>query len=189
MVVFILIIIFIALATCTFEETILSAINAVRAQKKNPPAKAGSIKPLTWNAGLAKLAAEWAEKCNFSHNYLNVKLAPFSYIGQNIFGGPSTNGANAVSAWAAEKEKYTYTTISSTNYLKTGHYTQLIWSGTTQVGCATKTCKGLVNFPEGTGITVCNFGQGGNYQNEYPYPKSSAATTLEEDSLEDEEMY
>jgi hypothetical protein len=79
------------------------------------------------------------------------------YIGENIFG--STGAANpqqAVSLWASEAEDYDYD--SNTCSAVCGHYTQVVWSTTVEVGCGIATCAGLMY----SHVIVCNYGPGGN---------------------------
>jgi len=51
---------------------------------------------------------------------------------------------------------------------KWGHFSQIVWKGTTHVACYTKTCKKLGNV-DGDDIpfTVCNYSPPGNYDGEY----------------------
>jgi hypothetical protein len=51
---------------------------------------------------------------------------------------------------------------------KWGHFSQIVWKGTTHVGCWTKLCTKLGNV-DGDSIpfTVCNYGPAGNFAGEY----------------------
>lgn len=50
-----------------------------------------------------------------------------------------------------------------------GHFTQIVWKGTKQVGCATFKCDSLAGV--GGGVppfnSVCNYSPPGNYQDQY----------------------
>lgn len=49
------------------------------------------------------------------------------------------------------------------NFEKWGHFSQIVWKGTTQVGCATTVCGTLQNIGAGPiPFTVCNYGPAGN---------------------------
>ena len=44
--------------------------------------------------------------------------------------------------------------------METGHFTQVVWRGTTQVGCGHSQCKG-------NDIWVCNYDPAGNWDGQY----------------------
>lgn len=50
-----------------------------------------------------------------------------------------------------------------------GHFSQIVWKGTTHVGCATVMCHGLGNIDSSSSLpfTVCNYSPPGNYAGEY----------------------
>ena len=56
------------------------------------------------------------------------------------------------------------------NFEKWGHYSQIVWKSTTQVGCYTQYCSnGLANTGGGVSpyFTVCNYSPPGNFGGEY----------------------
>jgi hypothetical protein len=54
-----------------------------------------------------------------------------------------------------------------TNFSTWGHFTQIVWKDTTQVGCATVSCSDLKNVGGAAPYTVCNYGTPGNYAGAY----------------------
>ena len=48
-----------------------------------------------------------------------------------------------------------------TNFEKWGHFTQIVWKTTKQVGCATVQCDYLQNGGKNLPFTVCNYGPPG----------------------------
>jgi hypothetical protein len=44
--------------------------------------------------------------------------------------------------------------------MQTGHFTQVVWRGTRQVGCGKSQCKGM-------DIWVCNYDPAGNWDGQY----------------------
>jgi hypothetical protein len=46
------------------------------------------------------------------------------------------------------------------NFADVGHYTQIVWAATTQVGCATQTC------PDSSPFTVCDYSPPGKLRSE-----------------------
>ncbi|MEO6636834.1 MAG: CAP domain-containing protein [Ginsengibacter sp.] len=89
----------------------------------------------------------------------------FGY-GENVFGGSPAaafKGVDAANAWLREKEKYTYSKLREDNWFATGHYTQMIWKSTTEVGLGMATC------PTGGIVIVGDYSPAGNMSGEYPY--------------------
>jgi hypothetical protein len=122
------------------------------------------VEPLVWSPSLAVTAQAWAEACVdvaapsglIDHNPNRSQGHPY-YVGENIYGTTGTaNAQQAVALWAAEVEDYDYATNSCSGVC--GHYTQLVWDTTLEVGCATATCSGLTY----RNVIVCNYGPGGN---------------------------
>ena len=130
---------------------ILAAHNEVRARVDVPP--------LRWSNRLAAHAQEWA-----SHLLRDRKFyhRPHPIFGENLFdimGGRATPD-EVVRTWASEARDYSYR--ANTCRAVCGHYTQLIWSGTREVGCA------IARDP-GREVWVCNYNPPGNWIGERPY--------------------
>ncbi|MBO4329990.1 MAG: hypothetical protein J5820_05070, partial [Rhodocyclaceae bacterium] len=54
-----------------------------------------------------------------------------------------------------EKSIYNGEAIDNSNYLTFGHYTQMVWNTTTEIGCGYKVCSGAIQM-------VCNYNPPGN---------------------------
>lgn len=116
---------------------------------------------LIWNEDLAIYALEWAENLTQKNNGL-VHRKPNKY-GENLayfFGEDVSKG---VLNWNEEKLIYIYEEIDKFNYKETGHYSQIIWKKTTEVGC------GCVRNKDGVLFLVCNYNPPGNFLGEKPY--------------------
>ncbi|XP_071742139.1 pathogenesis-related protein PR-1-like [Rutidosis leptorrhynchoides] len=120
------------------------------------------MRPLVWDAGLAKYADMYARQrrqdCLLKHSN-----GPF---GENIFwaSGDGWTPAEAAVAWVAEKRWYNYRSNSCGGGRECGHYTQVVWKNTKRIGCARVTCFG------GRGVFMtCNYFPPGNYIGERPY--------------------
>ncbi|PSC71503.1 PR-1 [Micractinium conductrix] len=122
---------------CPDPQRALDAHNAARAQR--------GAAPLAWSADLAAGAQRWSAGCLFQHS-----SAPG--IGENLYMSSAAGAtcADAVSMWVAEAPLYTG------SYNKaTGHWTQIVWKGTTHVGCGLARC--------GSGVMVtCRYTPPGN---------------------------
>ncbi|KAL3461139.1 CAP domain-containing protein [Aspergillus heterothallicus] len=105
-----------------FRSSVLSTTNDYRAQH--------NASALTWNDTLADYAAHWAKGCIWEHSH--------GAYGENLAYGYG-NATSAVQAWGDEREMYDFD--KPTGFTKeTGHFTQLVWRGTRQVGCAAVDC-------------------------------------------------
>jgi len=131
-------------------------------------AEVGSA-PLTWNEDLAKYALAWGNHlasigCDMEHRPYSGEWA--QKYGENLYwcSGKTGTPTDAVTGWGNEKKDYNGKVISNATMVA-GHYTQMIWSNTTQVGCAIVKCDGNQY------IIVCNYNPPGNYVGESPYKK------------------
>lgn len=137
-------------------EGITAAHNQIRA--------AHGVPPLVWDPALAATAQAWADSCTdndapiglVDHNPNRSDGHPW-YVGENIYGsgGPAL-GTDAVALWASEEASYDY--ASNTCNGICGHYTQIVWAASTNLGCGISSCPGLAYG----NTVVCDYGPGGN---------------------------
>ena len=123
------------------------------------------VPPLAWNAALAVDAARWAEhlaatgRLEHSHD---------DGAGENIWAGtPDRFALEAmVDGWAREKRDFvpgTFPANSRTGkFADIGHYTQLVWRRTREVGCA-------VAHGATQDVLVCRYAEPGNVVGERPF--------------------
>ncbi|KAF3911139.1 Pseudecin [Arthrobotrys entomopaga] len=111
--------------------------------------------PLTWNTTLAAAALKSASKCVFAHTTNNR-------YGENIAAGTYTNPAFYAAMWYNEVSLYNYNKPGFTE--ATGHFTQVVWRGSKQLGCAWVKCPGTFPwylfceyFPAGNVLPASNF--------------------------------
>jgi uncharacterized protein YkwD len=88
------------------------------------------VNALTWSDELAQLAQDWADHLA---EFGEIDHRPNNKYGENVaFDSSVLAGAER---WYSEIQKYTHPTkINGTNYLTFGHYTQMVWKGSTQIG-------------------------------------------------------
>jgi len=126
------------------------------------------VPPVHWNDELAAGAQAYADTCPSGHstNEYRQNVAGFSQVGENLYSG--TDVLNGIALFADERLLYEFgTEITEDNFTPIGHYTQLVWYDTTDVGCAVGNC--------GTWRTVCWYGPAGNFLGEAPYDEAEGA--------------
>jgi hypothetical protein len=74
---------------------------------------------------------------------------------------PTGTAAAVVAQWAAERSAYDHASGACSGTC--GHYTQLVWSKSSALGCGVASCAG------GGEIWVCNYDPAGNVMGEAPY--------------------
>lgn len=148
---------------------ITAAHNQVRAMVQTQP----PLPALTWSPALAATAAAWVAQCKdtmaptglVDHNAGRSTGHPY-YVGENIYASSgNATGQSAVTSWAAEATNYTYASNTCAAGKVCGHYTQLVWRATTEVGCALADCPSL----QYKSTVVCDYGPGGNNGSQKPY--------------------
>lgn len=152
-------------------EAFLPAHNAVRIQHRLPQ--------LAWSPRLAGYAQQWAShlqrtnNCNMKHRPRNGRFA--QQYGENLFWvGPIRWSDGRIAratytpemityAWADERRDYRYRSNSCKSGKICGHYTQIVWRDTQQLGCAKAICR------DQSQLWVCNYNPPGNYRGKKPY--------------------
>jgi pathogenesis-related protein 1 len=154
-------------ASSPLATEMVTAHNAVRAGATPTPEPA--LTPLTWSNDAATVAQTYAAQCLFEHN---KNRGPY---GENLAAAAppgSKADAEVVHDWASEASDYSYTKNTCAPDKVCGHYTQVVWRKTTQVGCATVLCTKNspfgARFPEWQ-LWVCNYTPPGNYVGQRPY--------------------
>lgn len=143
-----------------FEERVLAAHNRERS--------ALGVAPLRWDPALVSAAQGWAAHLSASGRFEHAPDGAGEPQGENLWAG--TRGAYGLEAmvdgWVREKRFFrqgTFPHNSTTGRVEdVGHYTQLVWRETRQVGCA---------LAHGTAedVLVCRYSEAGNYVGEVPF--------------------
>jgi pathogenesis-related protein 1 len=130
---------------------LLDAHNSARARVGCPP--------LAWSRGLAGEAKRWADQLLATHTFAQQPDDPH---GENLFlitGGIVTS-AEVVQTWVAERGDYNPN--SNTCAGVCGHYTQVVWRTTREVGCG-------MAFDGYREVWVCEYDPPGNVGGVRPY--------------------
>jgi pathogenesis-related protein 1 len=168
-----------------------AAHNAVRAMVQTTP----PLPPMTWSPTLAAYAQDWVDMlasspstCAMPMHRSGKDLQKQGY-GENLAASASrparmTTPQYAVDGWAGEVMCWTPGTISIPGvvagtekcdqncYLAMhsdgcGHYTQVVWRTSTQVGCGVASCLGSDGLT--WEIWICNYAPAGNIAGQAPY--------------------
>jgi len=146
------------------RDEILAQHNLFRAEVGQPP--------LVWDATLAAGAQEWADAKQadgkFAHSGTN--------LGENLAGGEVKDAtirlATGVGVTPPDDERANYQSDpqpTGQEKKPVGHYTQIVWSSTTKVGCGFAPANKLA-----FGMVVCRYSPPGNFQGQFPYPPGTA---------------
>jgi pathogenesis-related protein 1 len=144
-----------------FADAFVAAHNQHRAHVSpaaNPP-----LPNVTWSNELAAQARAWAERCEFNHSKTD--------LGENL--SARTDMADPeviVAAWAAEGENFDYKRNRCASGEVCGHYTQVVWRDSTQIGCGMAQCGAGGPFGDTQWfLWVCNYSPAGNWSGQRPY--------------------
>lgn len=148
----------IAAQASDLSDQVLSVHNAERARVGEAP--------LTWSDKLSADAKVWADHLAATGKFYHDPQNP--YEGENLSAGGkgAFTYTQLTQLWADEKAKFNpgvFPDVSTDgNWANVGHYTQMIWRGTTEVGCA-------VSTGESFDFLVCRYSTAGNVIGEKVY--------------------
>jgi pathogenesis-related protein 1 len=142
------------------RDEILAQHNLYRAEVGQPP--------LAWDDTIAAGAQQWADAKQadgrFEHSDTN--------LGENLAGGEVKDAtirlATGVGVTPPDDERASYQTDpqpTGQEKKKVGHYTQIVWSSTTKLGCGFAPANQLA-----FGLVVCRYSPPGNFRGQFPYP-------------------
>jgi len=128
-----------------FARDLVAAHNRYRAKHNAPP--------LRWNSGAATAAQRWA---NHLAKQKALQHGDHEGMGQNLAmaSGKELTGQGATDMWYNEVQRYDFNNPGFAS--GTGHFTQLVWVETTQVGV------GKATNNDGQTYVVANYTPPGN---------------------------
>jgi pathogenesis-related protein 1 len=96
-------------------------------------------------------------------------------LGENLFWGSPVDYSDGTSkvqvvtptqvigSWSREKVDYNFAANTCASGKVCGHYTQMVWKSTTEIGCGKAVC------PDHSQIWVCHYKPAGNIIGQRPY--------------------
>lgn len=120
------------------------------------------VNAVVWSISLANDAEEYAKKLAKSGRFEHSK----SEDGENLYWYSSTHQnpmTEASKSWYEEIQLYRYRKCCGPNFSDTGHYTQMVWGNTTEIGMGVAVSKG------GETYVVARYNPAGNFQGQFPY--------------------
>lgn len=132
-------------------QAMLEQHNSYRARHNAPP--------MTWNEELVKTAYTRVRSGVFAHD-------PNNPFGENIAAGGYSSPLFYVYAFYNEvtTSDYNFAT-ATTNGKEGGHFTQLVWNDSLELGCAYVDNSGIQSYPF---YLACEYAPPGNYIGTYP---------------------
>ena len=130
-----------------------------------------TVDDLVWSQDLADIAKQIGQSCVYAHD---TKTGGGGY-GQNIGAGAPDNETPKMITNAMYNDEIGYYPgyngePSMNAFEKWGHFSQIVWKSTKEVGCATVYCPGgLANTGSNVSpyFTVCNYRPVGNVAGQY----------------------
>ncbi len=126
-----------------------------------------------WSAKIAETAQAWAD--NLKTKGCKMTHSKGSGYGENLYWASPIKYSDGqvkaqtiaptkvVNSWGDEIKNYTYNSNSCATGKVCGHYTQVVWKTTTEIGCGMAVCS------DSSQVWVCNYNPPGNYTGKKPY--------------------
>lgn len=115
------------------------------------------VPPVFWSDIVAASAQSYAETCPSGHSA--------SGYGENLAWASYDMGVlSVVKMWYEEESRYDYESPGFKS--GTGHFTQIIWKGSTEIGCASVVACGSGHSLKAN-TWVCQYNPPGNYRRQF----------------------
>jgi pathogenesis-related protein 1 len=130
------------------------------------------VPPLQWSTELVKAAQAWADV--LARRGCRLRMSDRNDLGENLFYASATESGGhkqpqavtpteVVDMWAAESAHYSLSRDRCDRGKSCGHYTQIVWRSTREMGCAMAFCKDRGQ------VWVCDYWPPGNIIGQRPY--------------------
>ena len=155
-----------AIDLTAFRNATLSQHNTYRTTHRSPS--------LTSSASLNASAQRWAEQMASSGSFQHSSPSQRNNAGENLYVsyttansiGAGTLGNQAVTSWYNEVSSYNY--ANPVFSMQTGHFTQLVWRSSTQLGCGSARGTATRNGRTYNAFyVVCHYSPAGNVTGQF----------------------
>lgn len=121
------------------------------------------VDDLKWNSEIQVIAQAYSEKIAQGHSLVHSSNKyKGNSLGENLYmHSGSINGEDASNSWYSEIDYYDFSTYSSKTGDATGHFTQLVWKSSREIGCGAA-CDGSYC------VCTCNYYPAGNFIGKHP---------------------
>jgi hypothetical protein len=132
------------------------------------------VPSVKWSDTVQKSSEGWALHLAEEERLHMIHGGPQNSYGENLSGGPGVWSTDkdaytalefAITSFGDEKKHYKDIPVSvDSSFYKYGHYTQIIWRTTREIGCAVAKRKDIPGY-----IAVCRYNPAGNIVGQKPY--------------------
>jgi pathogenesis-related protein 1 len=132
------------------------------------------VPDVSWSPALAASAQQWADSlkarqaCSLTHSGMrglgeNLLHATAMRYSDGTTRVQAMTPARVTASWAGEKADYDYAGNTCASGKMCGHYTQVVWRTTREIGCARAVCG---NHSQ---VWVCHYAPPGNWRGQKPF--------------------
>ncbi|XP_055045330.2 peptidase inhibitor 16 isoform X4 [Misgurnus anguillicaudatus] len=140
---------------------------------------AAFMQKVVWNETVRLVAESYAAKCIFDDNpdLPNLKLGENLYVTTD-----SLNITKAMLKWFDENRDYDFDSNSCREDTFCRQYTRMVWSNSTQIGCAAHLCQTIKGLGlKNATLLVCDYYPRGNYEGQRPYEQGESCSKCPEE--------
>lgn len=139
----------------------------------NETRQAVGTAPLKWNCDLAKFSQDWANTDTFEHSTQQQReqIIKGGVAGENlaIDSGSTALMSALLKGWIDERLNWNNATNICATGAVCGHYTQMVWKTTNEVGCGIIRNSKKLGDEFRSSYIVCTYYPGGNVADEKAY--------------------